>query len=667
MCIIIYYSLHTLHHPQLQNDMKDVIARCKDSPSTVHIRKETSLASVSSRLVNLQTAGTNLISLGEGKKKGSVRGRKRKLIRSDSSGATEFSLKQTHSSLQSLYSKYKSALEGRRVSSGTTAPSHSPAKAEKTEEKREGETGAKREASPVVVLRRKERTAAHLKPGDIPIELKRKSWSFQRREGTQVKSRWEKRDTDRTSTVESSSATRQAVKSEKLNRQFSEETSFKRSYTLPGHFRGWKAPGLSVLEKAAAFSKVTEGTGLAAPYGLHSSSTTSSRTRRPSLDGRDLDTKKSESSLKAEKAPDLSARDNTVGRRSAGDNTVGKTPGVVQAAVVKTVISEQESVKRVSLIDIDTAKPQQPSDPDPLPALPLARVVSPSSDVLPSEQEAPPRVVTPDPPKQDAQPKSPAHTATPVTLATATTSSKSVATTAKKTRRSIQNLQIAGKVSHLKHVFNRQEEESLGETVGKSPSSTSPRAREIERRLSPDIVPKVSETAEMASEDAVCEAVAEDLLMADRPIPSPDITPKQTKEEAQQTEIQEEKATVKEEVAVKAEPLGQEVATVEEEEPKETMDSLPPPSPEPPQTHSPELVYPPPRPPSPIGYVLEESSDGESSYQSYDTEYSDEDEEEEEEEEEEEDEEEEEEEGVVGEVEDVDSGTISRRTLKTLQ
>ncbi|CAI8019891.1 Pleckstrin homology domain-containing family G member 4B [Geodia barretti] len=628
--------------------MKDVIARCKDSPSIVTIRKETSLPSVSSRLVNLQTAGTNLVSLGEGRKKGSVRGRKRKLIRSDSSGATEFSLKQTLSGLQSLYAEYKTALEGRKVTTGASLTRKGTEK-KRAAEKREGGTEREvKERSPAVVLRRKERSDRQLQSGDIPIELKRKSWSFQRREGIQLTSRWENRDSNKKSTVESRSAARQTVKSEKLNRGGSSEegSSFKRSYTLPGHFRGWRAPGLSVLEKAAAFSKVTEGTGLSAPYGLHKASAT--KTRRPSLDGRELDSRKSESQ------PKTATSDNVAGSSST-EKSVGKPPAV-QTAVVKTVISTQESVKRVSLIDVDVSKPQPTADSESR-GPPLTRVVSPSTQVLPLEQEAPPRVVSPEPHK-------PKTTATPVTLSTTTTttsSSKSLATVTKNSRRSIQNLKIAGKVSHLKHVFDRQEEE-VAESAGKPPSTTtSPRTREMEGRLSPDIVPKVSESAEIAVSDA-------GLTMADRPIPSPDITPKETSfpvrvplpqpAEAETIEPLEERATVKSEVEVRVEAIV-EKSPVKEEEARATVGSLSPHHPELPQTSSPEVKTPPPRPPSPIGYILEDSSDGESSYQSYDTEYSDEEEEDEEEEEEEEEEE--------GEMEDVDSGTISRRTAKTLQ
>ena len=649
------YLLHTLLCSQLQNDMKDVITRCKDSPSIVTIRKETSLPSVSFRLVNLQTAGTNLVSLGEGNKKGSVRGRKRKLIRSDSSGATEFSLKQTLSGLQSLYAEYKTALEGRKVTTGASLTRQGTEKKEKTTAgKREGETEREpKEHSPAVVLRRKERSDHRLQSGDIPIELKRKSWSFQRREGVQLTSRWENRDSNKKSTVESRSTARQAVKSEKLNRGGSSEegSSFKRSYTLPGHFRGWRAPGLSVLEKAAAFSKVTEGTGLSAPYGLKASTTSVKKTRRPSLDSKELDTKKCESQPKT-------ATSDKVAGSSSREKSVGKPPATsaVQTAVVKTVISQQESVKRVSLIDVDVSK-AQPTTVSESRGPPLTRVVSPSSQVLPSEQEAPPRVVSPEPHK-------PKTTATPVTLSTtATSSSKSLATAAKSSRRSIQNLKIAGKVSHLKHVFNRQEEE-VAESAGKPPSTTtSPRTREMEGRLSPDIVPKVSESAEMAVSDA-------GLTMADRPIRSPDITPKETSfpisvalpQPVEAEEILEERATVKSEVEVRVE-ANVEKSPVKEEEAKATVGSISRPCPELPQTGSPEVKTLPPRPPSPIGYILEDSSDGESSYQSYDTEYSDEDEDEEEEEEGEEDEEEEEE----GEVEDVDSGTISRRTAKTLQ
>lgn len=601
--------------------MKDVIIQCKESLSTVQLKKETSLTSVSSRLVNLQTAGANLVSLGEGRKKGSVRGRKRKLIRSDSSGATEFSLKQTLSNLQLLYTKYKAALEGRRVGSIISK------RTEKKEEVWKDRLEVKEISS--VVLRRKDHTKPQSKNRES--EIKRSSLPVGKTAlGTQVSDQWKSRSVDRRSTIAVRSAARQAVKAEKLQDPAdNQESIFKRSHTLPGHFRGRRAPGLSVLEKAAAFSQVTEGTGLAAPFGLH----TASRRRRPSLEGRDLETKKFELRQKtaAEEEKTLAASAKTVAKKEQFSNTAVKT------AVVKTVIAKQEPAKRVSLVNIDSVKKPTTVDAASLSPsvspIPITRVVSPSSVVLPSEQEPPPRVVSPDPNQvrnRSNRSKSPV-----------TTTLSSLSTTSKNTRRSIQNLKIAGKVSHLKHVFDRQEEESVtatGEPVlGKKSPSTSPRRKGIERHLSPDIVPK--EPTVMTSEvDCV---LTQPLKAAENSFSSPDIMLKKTSETGKTSTVEDI------------------VSNTDNERGKDAVVSLAPLCPESPQNYSPspELQHPPPppRPPSPIGHILEEASDGESSYQSYDTEYSDDDDSELDDEE------------IDGELEEVDSATISKRTIKTLQ
>ena len=588
-------SPHMHHTQQLQNDMKDVIEQCRHSPTSVELTKETSLASVSSRLVNLQTSGANLISLGEGRKKGSVRGRKRKLIRSDSSGATEFSLKQTLSNLKALYSEYSTALERRSTVSRST-------------ERREFPDREEKEKTSVVLRKKSPRT-----------ELQgQKRYSATEKE-TQLKSRWE---VDRRSTISSRSTVRQALKTEKL--QQSEQGTFKRSHTLPGHFRGRRAPGLSVLQKAAAFSRVTEGTGLAAPFGLH--------IRHRSLDGRDLETKKLAASAAA------TAR--------AGVREPSKT--VVQTAVVRTVITKSEPAKRVSLINIDVPTAEPPTSGTPsvsssispsVSPIPITRVISPSSVVLPSGQEPPPRVFSPTPsPERDrsARKKSPVVTSAPASLSKAT--SASLAPTTKAPRRSIQNLQITGKVSHLKHLFDRQEEEEEEGPARKSRSS-SPRSKGMEKHRDPEIVPKVPSEPPANKEVSILS----EPLATGRLFPSPDITPKETT------------------TAGEPEKIGEETPKCEGV--KESITSLAPPRPNPPQNYSPspEPSNPPPRPPSPIGYTLEEGSDGESSYQSYDTEYS------EEEEEEEGGGEEGEGEEVDGELEAVDSATIGRRTLKTLQ
>ena len=648
--------------------MKDVIVQCAESLTAVQIRKETSLASVSSRLVNLQTSGANLVSLGEGRKKGSVRGRKRKLIRSDSSGATEFSLKTTLSHLQALYSKYKAALEGRRVS-GTATKKKEEKKSEKKSEKKEEKKSEKKEEKKeevrkareeevkeknTVVLRRKEHTGSRLRVKEV--ELKRSSLPVERLvpSGVRVSGEWKSRSVDRRSTISLRSSARQAVKADKLQCQsLDQESNFKRSYTLPGRFRGKCAPGQSVLEKAAAFSQVTEGTGLAAPFGLHASS----RARRPSLEGRDLETKKLESRRETEAREErvLAASKETVAKEQSSSS---KT--TVQTAVVKSVVAEREPAKRVSLVNIDaTPKPAVTVSRSPsISPIPFTRVVSPSSAVLPLEQEPPPRVVSPDPGQARNQSnrsnRSSSRSKSPSSLSVATPSSLS--TTSKQTRRSIQNLRIAGKVTKLKHVFDKQEEEEEEERAmsrpgepGKKSPSTSPRRKVVERHPTPDIIPKV---VTEVTDEASC--IVSELLMAGKPLPN--VTP-ETKSEPTAA------ATVKETVTKDANEGGK----------GGNSESLAPVLPEPPQNYapSPEVDPLPPRPPSPIGYVLEENSDGESSYHSYDTEYSDEDESEGEEEEEvegEEEEEEGEEEGEVdGGVEAVDSASISKRTVKTLQ
>ena len=581
--------------------MKAVIVQCTESLSTVQLQKDTSLTSVSSRLVNLQTAGASLISLGEGRKKGSVRGRKRKLIRSDSSGATEFSLKQILSNLQSLYADYKAALEGRRVSSAVSR------KTEKEATQREER--AQPLKSPVVKNRAEAKTSSSKSKS-------RDSSAAKEASAVQVRGGAGDRPIDRRSTISYRAAARKALKAEKL--QNSEPSNFRRSYTLPGRFQGRKAEGLSVREKAAAFSRVTEGRGLAAPFGLHASRT---RTRRPSLD----ETRKVESGQS--KAP----REERVATNST--KTIVREPAksVVQTAVVRTVISKQEPAKRVSLVNVDAEKSPTPElrsrSPSASPT-PYPRVVSPSSAVLPSEQERPPRVISPTPPGSAAnrsqRKRSPVVATSPATLSPAKASSD-------KTRRSIQVLQLAGKVSQLKHMFDQTEEEGGG--TGISPSPSPKTKTTFDRHWSPDIVPKVP-TDCLSEESCV---VSKPALMASRPFPSPDITPK----DDSQTE---------------------ESARAREETPSKSREgdgsaSLAPPRPGPPQnyssvTPSPEILDPPPRPPSPIGYVLDEASDGESSYQSYDTEYS---------------EEEEEEEEVDGGLEEVDSRSISKRTVKTLQ
>ena len=578
--------------------MQDAITQCTDSTSTITLNKERSLASVSSRLVNLQTSGANLISLGEGKKKGSVRGRKRKLIRSDSSGATEFSLKQILTKLQTVYSDYQAALGGRRRASSVVS--------KKTEvpNKEVKETVQK---SPVV-LRKKNRTEPELNTGRFSSELKKDSTAKTETKEAQVRGRrLGDKDTERRSTISSRSATRQVLKAEK---QQSEPGNFQRSFTLPGHFRGRRAPTLSVLQKAAAFSQVTEGSGLAAPFGLNPNKAI----RRRSWDGRELQFKTIEDTAKP------AAQDKTISTTTKPVQQPVK--GVVQTAVVRTVISEQEPAKRVSVVNIDMAQvaPEDKSRSPSISPIPFTRVVSPSSVVLPSEHDPPPRVVSPVTNRSNRK-KSPVTTTVPVS------SSSSLAATAHPQRRSIQNLKISGKVSHLKHMFDRQEEESGGSGGGSAekspePPAVPPKSRRADRHRSPDIVPKVVETAEE-------EAVLSEPLMADKPFVS--------------REIEE---------------------TSRNDETKENIKFLAPPRPESPQnyTPSPEPSTPPPRPPSPIGYILEDMSDGGSSYESYDTEYSD-----------DEEEEEEEEEGgeggdmVDGGVEEVDSGSIGKRTIKTLQ
>ena len=703
--------------------MKEAIAQCTNSTGELALRKEQTVPRVSSRLVNLQAAGANLVSLGEGRKKGSVRGRKRKLIRSDSSGATEFSLRQILARLQSLYSEYKAVLEGRTVRSAGVAAVADLKKAEEAASRRRTPVYGKRiSVEPRVDV------------GKVLNELNVGSTATKKETSLPWK---EDREFERRSTI----SIRPAAKAGRV--QQSEESSFKRSYTLPGHFHGKRGlASLSVREKAAAFSQVTEGTGLAAPYGL-----SSRRTRRASFEGGDLEIKLLENKQKAEvretttltAEPETSVRPfvqrvkqekpvrpkSEISAKPVVQRVKTEKPvrpksevsvrPIVQTAIVRTVITNKEPAKRVSLLNIDVNQVQaaEPSSPSVSPG-PLTRVVSPSSVILPSEQEPPPRVVSPvlnrrskeqeQPPKvvspipivvspvlnrhskeQEQPPKvvspvpivvspvlnrrsreSPSPTAAPVSQSKAAPSSKSSSLVAHKSktsqRRSIQNLKMAGKVSHLKHVFDRREENGAGGrgSAGKSPTSRSPspKLKPAERVHSPTIIPKVAEP-ELELE----QVVLSEPLMADRRFPTPDIAPKENTDGLEQ--IQEESFTG-------------------EEGEQEKTGFLAPPRPEPPQNYtsaspSPELFKPenpPPRPPSPIGYILErecDTSDGESSYQSYDTDdYSDEEEEEEEEEdgegegEEGEGEEGEGEEGEEG-TEEIDSGKVERKTLKSLQ
>ena len=585
--------------------MKDVLVQCKDSASAVTLGKEKSVASISSRLVNLQTAGANLISLGEGKKKGSVRGRKRKLIRSDSSGATEFSLKQTLTILQTLYSEYKAALEGKKVvTEGGIG--------KKTDKKVAPKKEEKKVIRRTTVLGKTTSVEPQVDVGKVLNELKIDSSAKKEIKETRVRGQQEGKSTERRSTIGSRSAARHTLKARKLQ---SEDTTFQRSYTLPGHFHGRRVSGLSVLEKAAAFSQVTEGTGLAAPFGLNTTSART-RTRRASLEEWDLKTRKFEARQK------MTTQEKTI----AATEPVKPVKTVVQTAVVRTVIKEQEPAKRVSLVNIDVDVKNPPTTERSLsPSIspgPFKRVVSPSSTVLHSEREPPPRVISP----VTSPVINRSNTKSPVTTVPVSLSSRAASRTVHQ-RRSIQNLKISGKVSHLKHVFDRQDEEGGGsmEKSRNSPSP-SPKSKVVKRFHSPDIVPKIPEQEQ--------QVVTSEPLMADRPFPSPDIAPKENSE-----------------AELKVEPPVDEVE-------RERIYSLAPSRPEPPPNYSsatPSPENPPPRPPSPIGYVLEKMSDvseGESSYQSYDSE---------------EEEEEEGEEEIDGGVEDVDSGTIARRTVKTLQ
>ena len=628
------------------------------SSGQTSLRKELTISSISSRLVSLQSTGADLISLGEGKKRGSVRGRKRKLIRSNSSGATELTLKQTLASLQQQYSECKAVLEGRKLP--PVPEERQPARVRR---------------SPV--LTRKASVEPKVDVGLVLAELN----------STPAVKEKEEEGSKRRSTVTARSAARAAAKQRRLQ---SAESHLQRRVTAPGHFlRSKKAQGPSVREKAAVFSKGADRAGSSRQPVSAGKPPTSPRVL--TTEGRRGEGRRGEGKLKMERQEEekggrkeereererkereereegerrererkekqekereekeererkekvaiaRESRPEVPVKRRWSSSCVGFEEGrmkeerplsaEVPATVIRAVIKEKEPAKRISLVNIDISTAQIPSpspSPSPSPKVSRTMMISPTSNVLPSEQVRPQvvspisKVVSPYSKKLNNMSPSPIPPSSPSSLA----APKGMTSQ----RRSIQNLKIAGKVSHLKHMFDRQEEG--GEKPSLSPSH-SPKQGTGKKAPSPDIIPKQPEPEKIVKSDP----------LTSRPFPSPDIIPKESEGLEQIDEVP---------------PTG------EGEQVK--IDNLSPPRPAPPLDYNsaastPEISTPenpPPRPPSPVGYSLEkmsDSSDEAGSYSSWDTS----------------EEEEEEEEEEVEEVEEVDSGkVVERRVLKSLQ
>ncbi len=107
-------SLPPFFPPQLNDDMREAIDTCR-SDSDRNLPSKLKLSSVSTRLTNLQHEGERICAaIGS---RPAVRSKKRgKITRSDSSSASELTLKQTLATLQTTFMEYKKALERRRVS-----------------------------------------------------------------------------------------------------------------------------------------------------------------------------------------------------------------------------------------------------------------------------------------------------------------------------------------------------------------------------------------------------------------------------------------------------------------------------------------------------------------------------------------------------------------------